>query len=155
MQPKEFMTDFNKGLAETFTKNVQATTRFYEDFGRTWTDSFGGRMTEFQTQWERMNDEFLPFARRNFERMQRHVDEQTQRNVKMLKESFDVNAPTTPTEMVDRFATGYRHGVEFVRESFDAFAKTQTDFFANFNDFFRTRMTFNEPTPVRKPAPAK
>lgn len=134
-----FATDMMKTWTDGFAKATQTATRFFDETTRTMTETGNQRSSEFQGQFDKMAEEFTPLTRKNSDRTQRFMDEQTQRGTKFFHESFDGRTPQTPAEMGERMSAFSRQTGEFVRDSLDAMAKFNTDVLNNWSEYVKAR----------------
>lgn len=147
----DFATDMMKTWTDSVGKAVQSATRFWDDAARTATESGNQRAGEFQGQIDRLGEEFTPLSRKNTEQAQRFIDQQAQRGTKFFHETFDGKLPQTPAEMGERTSAIARQSCEFVRESFDAAFKLNTELLGNWSEYVKVRSgaCMSEPQPKR------
>lgn len=135
----DFMNDSFKTMTDSFTDAMNTAMKFNEETTRFWTDTFTRTTDEFRTRNEKVVNEFAPFTRENAERFQKSFQDQTDRTMKMMRETMDTVRPTmNPTENTERMMNIWRDSFDNVRESMDTYAKANQDMFRNWTEFFNT-----------------
>jgi len=134
-------SDVFKHFSETFSKGMQASTKFYEDGMKFWNDAMTRTTDEFRNRVEKMADEMTPVTKRSAERMQRLFDENTQRGMALVKNGMEMNPvakpAATPAEFFDRSVNFSKNAFETMRESMDATFKTGAENMREFTQCFR------------------
>lgn len=135
---QECMKDTFKQISDTFARTMEIGTKFHEDNARFWTETIGRNLDAFRTQWQKLNDELLPFTRRNVERFHKLFDEQAQRSLELLRRSLEAASPAGDASQVyERVNDAWRSSFETLRESADAVAKANAEMFQGWTDAVR------------------
>jgi hypothetical protein len=147
--------DTFKQFSETVTKGSQASTKFFEDGFKFWSDMTTRTTDEFRNRVEKMADEMLPASKKSMERFQKMFDDNTQRSFQLVRQGLEMHPVThpvgTPAEMIDRTTTFFRNAFETTRESTDAMMKFGTDAMRDFSTAFRCDMPFAADTTAKRP----
>ncbi|TWT42317.1 hypothetical protein RAS1_34470 [Phycisphaerae bacterium RAS1] len=138
----ETMNDAFKTGTDTFATFVQTGVKFQEQTARFWNDLFARSNDEIRTQTERFNRDIMPVARRNAERVQKLVDEQTQRTTDFVRRSFDIGQAATPAEAMDKFLGLWQTSFDVMKQSTDAFARVGNEMVANWSDSMKNCCQF-------------
>ncbi|MGE3182410.1 MAG: hypothetical protein AB7N71_12325 [Phycisphaerae bacterium] len=134
----DFMNDTFKGMTESFTDAMQTAMKFNEETTRFWTDTFTRTTEDFRNRNEKIVSEFAPFTRENAERFQKSFQTQTDRTMKMMRETMETMRPTTGMETSERAMNMWRDSFDNVRESMDTFARANQDMLRSWTEFFNT-----------------
>lgn len=129
----DFVSDGVKTAADSFAKTMQSGIKFQEEAATFLTKTLGRTSDEFRSQWDKMTEDAFPFNKKNVERFQKLFDEQSSRSLDLLRKTFDVSAPTNPTDVYEKTFSLWRSSLDTMRQSAESMAKLNAEMFENWN----------------------
>jgi hypothetical protein len=123
---------------------------------RNWSEQVNRRSAEARERFEATADELAPLMRKSCDRFSRLMDEQAQRGVHLVRETFDPAVPANPSEAMDRMATLWRTSFDCMRDGAEALTRAQSDMFSHWSDYVKARTSGSaEPVATKRAAAAK
>jgi len=147
---RDFMTDMFKQAADSFSRTMQAGVKFQEDSTRFWTDLANKNLDEVRTQWEKLSLDATPFAKKNLDQFHKLFEEQTSKTLELLRKTCEAGSLQSPSEVYERLTLMWRDSLDSIRQTTDAFAKTNGELFENCSEMIRK---FSGGQANGKPAP--
>ena len=108
--------------------------KFQEQGSRFFTDTCEKTFDQFRTQSEKMCQDAVPTARKNFERFHTVFGEQTRKGFDFVRDTVDRGKGTPWTTAADQAADFWQASFETVQRGAETFAKANCDMMKSFAD---------------------
>lgn len=113
--------DMFRMMSDNFSSAMRNGMKFQEDALRFWNDAFTRSSEQFRVRMG-TGEEMFPVARKNADRFAKIMDEQTSRNLDLLRQAIDAAGSQNFGEMNDKFAHIWRSSFDGIRHTAEAFA---------------------------------
>lgn len=150
-QQRDMYNDLFQQFNDNFSTAMRTGIRFYEDSMRFFVDAARRNQEQLRQRFEKATEELNPTMRKNFDRMARLIDDQTQRGMDLIRQTGDVFQGRQPSETYDRMFSLWRESFDTMRHAGDSFAKFTNELFENWTEMNRPA---GEPSKTVKPTPA-
>lgn len=137
-QSQEFVADACRQAAETFNRTLQIGVELQEQNVRFWTDLLSEGAAQARARWEKAAADAAPFHRRNVERFQRLVDEQSKQSLSLLRKSIEAGQVRNPADACEKLSSVWREAFDAIRDSADAVAKANAELFQSWSELMKT-----------------
>ena len=108
--------------------------KFQEQGSRFFTDTCEETFDQFRTQSEKMFQDAVPMARKNFERFHTVCGEQSRKGFDFVRDTFDRGKDTPWTTVADQAADFWQASLETMQNGAETFAKANCDMMKSFAD---------------------
>lgn len=150
-QQRDMCNDMFQQFNDNFATAMRTNVRLYEDAMRFFVDAARRNQEQFRQRFDKATEDFNPMVRKNFDRMTRLVDEQTQRGMDLIRQAGEVFQGRQPSEMYDRTFALWRDSFDAMRHAGDTFTRFTNEMFENWTELNRPA---NELSKTIKPTPA-
>lgn len=130
-----FMTEMFTQAAETFNETMQTGLKFQEQAAKFWTGTFTKNADQFRTQFEKVADETIPAAKKNLEQFHRTFEDQAQKSMDVLRQTFDDARGWADKGLQDQTMKLWRTSFEAMRSSVDVVAKANAEMMEKWSAF--------------------
>ena len=131
----DFMTQMFTQAANTFNETMQTGLKFQEQSAKFWTGTLAKNADQVRTQFEKVADEAIPAAKKNLEQFHRMFENQAQKSLDVLRETFDGARGWADKGLQDQTMTLWRTSFDAMRSSVDVVAKANAEMFEKWSAF--------------------
>lgn len=126
-----FVTDMFRHTTDMVNQAVAAGVKFQEETTRFWNDTYGRNMDQFFDQMNKVGRGFGPTFRKNLQRYHRNIDEQADKGLDLVRQSFDSAEAAFDDGFMDKTMDMWRSSFDTMRSGFETMTKANAQIVEN------------------------
>ena len=131
----DFMTRMFNQAATTFNETMQTGLQFQEQAAKFWTGTLTKNADQVCTQFQKVADDAIPTAKKNLEQFHRTFEQQAQKSMGVLRETFDGVNDWADNGLHEQTTKLWRTSFDAMRSSVDVVAKANAEMFEKWSAF--------------------